>query len=267
MKKRDGKWVAGIFLPLLLLPSIARAADCSDIRATVLKVEQFAFPSARITLKVSASSNGKVLDVSNGIKTITAENFIRRTQGQVDLSAGENIGAMAAYYLLQGDEIRAKLFSGSNREPQWQVYGITRCGNDQPNTAAGKSKMYDGLELTLDSDRAAYGCGDPVTMTLSVKNVGNASKKLDFPSGQRYDFTVTRGGKEIWRWSAGRMFIQAFTSLTLVPGETANFKETWQQVDSKGQQVAPGDCEIVGTLAAKSMSKSTVGPVKIKIAP
>ena len=62
-------------------------------------------------------------------------------------------------------------------------------------------------------------------------HVWNASKKrveLTFPSGQTYDFVVVDTlGREMWRWSAGRMFTQALRNTLLGGGEAMDIRETW----------------------------------------
>jgi Intracellular proteinase inhibitor len=74
---------------------------------------------------------------------------------------------------------------------------------------------------------------DKLHFTLSVRNNTSKMLELRFPDGQTHDFVVKDfAGKEIWRWSQGRMFTSAMRSETLKgKGETA-FEESW---NSKGQ--------------------------------
>jgi hypothetical protein len=80
------------------------------------------------------------------------------------------------------------------------------------------------FDITRPKDDA-----DKLRFTLSVKN--NTAKMLEitFPDGQTHDFVVKDfAGKEIWRWSEGRMFTSAMKSETLKgKGETA-FEESWE---------------------------------------
>ena len=51
--------------------------------------------------------------------------------------------------------------------------------------------------------------------------------ELTFPTGQTHDFTVVDTlGRELWRWSAGRMFTQAIRTKLLGRGETLELEET-----------------------------------------
>lgn len=104
------------------------------------------------------------------------------------------------------------------------------------------------LELVLSADRTVYAPGEPVELTLAVANPGSTSLTLTAPSSQRYDFTVLKDAAEIWRWSAGRMFLTVLTDLTIPPGETRAFTEVWDQRDLNGNPVGPGEYLVVGTL-------------------
>lgn len=82
---------------------------------------------------------------------------------------------------------------------------------------------------------------DSVRFSLQVTNTGSQPVTLQFPSGQSFDFVVSRGGAELWRWSADRMFTQAVRTETLAPGETRSFDAAWQPpVGTSGELVARG---------------------------
>jgi len=74
---------------------------------------------------------------------------------------------------------------------------------------------------------------DKLRFTLSVRNNTTKMVELRFPDGQTHDFLVKDfAGKEVWRWSEGRMFTSAMRSETLKGKGETNFEESW---DSKGQ--------------------------------
>lgn len=70
--------------------------------------------------------------------------------------------------------------------------------------------------------------GDSVAFVLAVTNATQAPLALEFRSGQSYDFAVADGGREVWRWSAERMFTQALRGETLAPGQTLTWREVWR---------------------------------------
>lgn len=68
---------------------------------------------------------------------------------------------------------------------------------------------------------------DSVRFVLQVTNTGDSPVELTFPSGQSFDFVVLDGEREVWRWSAERMFTQALRTETLPAGETRAYQATW----------------------------------------
>lgn len=66
---------------------------------------------------------------------------------------------------------------------------------------------------------------DPATGrgVLSVENAGDAPVVLRFGTSQQFDARVLRDGQEVWRWSAGRTFLQVLTELCLQPGERREY--------------------------------------------
>jgi hypothetical protein len=81
-----------------------------------------------------------------------------------------------------------------------------------------------------------------VRFALDVTNAGTKHVELDFASGQAYDFTVVDSlGREVWRWSKGRLFTQGIQNKQLSHGETMQAREIWKRA-------APGRYTAVATL-------------------
>jgi len=137
------------------------------------------------------------------------------------------------------------------------------CGATAPRepSPAGEGTA---LRLVLRADRSVYALGAPVTLTLAVTNPGPAPVTLTAPSSQLYDFAVLRDGAEVWRWSAGRMFLAVLTDLTIRPGETRAFTEVWDQRDRDGRPVGPGDYVVVGRLIGGE--RLGLAPERLRIA-
>ena len=258
------------FLALMLIASCASAAPktggalYTEIRATVLSADKLAFPNTRLSLRVTSSSDPKILDLRNGPRTITAENRLLSVRGKVDCRNSQNINSISAYYLLQGDEIRGKLYIGATRGTGWYIYGISRIVSGSSGQTTRSVKMYDDLELALSTDRKEYNPGDPVDLTFTVTNKGSEKKTLRFVSGKQYDFTVSQSGREIWHWSAGKVFIMVLTSKELSPGQSLKYSAIWHQGDDRGQEVAPGTYDIKAELTTTG-THPTVGSVSIVI--
>lgn len=78
-----------------------------------------------------------------------------------------------------------------------------------------------------------------VLFALDVKNVGGKHIELNFPNGQSYDFVVVDSlGREIWRWSSGRMFTQGVQNKQLGTGEGMRVSETWSRPAHPGHYTA-----------------------------
>lgn len=87
----------------------------------------------------------------------------------------------------------------------------------------------------------ASAAGNEVTLTLTVKNPSAAPIDVVFPSGQKYDFVVTDSltGKDVWRWSATRSFLQAIEKVTLAANGALTYTEKWTP-PTKGLYLAHG---------------------------
>lgn len=239
----------------------------TTVVAKVVGINPLNFPYTRLTLNVTRSTNSRVLNPRTLPRIISADSYFWRTVGRVDCLDSRNIGSIAAYYLLQGDEINAKLFTGSASGKQWFIYGIQRAGAYRPRFALESIKVYGNLQLALDTRNEAYNPGQGVPVTLTVRNTGTVARTLNFRSSRRYDFVVTQAGKEIWRWSAGKMFAQMLGTLKVEPGETLKYTETWNQVDDRGRRVPPGEYKVTATLTAEGSDKLAVGPVTVTVLP
>ena len=80
---------------------------------------------------------------------------------------------------------------------------------------AGESS---GLTVVLSADKAVYRPGEPITFTLKAVNGTSGPIRLSFATAQRFDLVMRdREGREVWRWSAGRMFAQMIGEETLNP--------------------------------------------------
>ena len=104
------------------------------------------------------------------------------------------------------------------------------------NNATGKSdaKLDSHFDVTVDP-RAIH-------FALGVKNVGRKHVELTFPSGKSYDFVVVDSvGREVWRWSSGRMFTQGVQNKQLSTGDSMHAKEMWKAP-------APGHYTAIATL-------------------
>lgn len=106
--------------------------------------------------------------------------------------------------------------------------------------APSASERLGAIEFALALDRPAYPPGTSVRFTLTVTNTGAEPATIQFPTSQLFDALVVQGDRLIWQWSAGRVFLQVLSSLTLAPGESRATELVWDQRDAAGRQVPAG---------------------------
>jgi hypothetical protein len=85
-----------------------------------------------------------------------------------------------------------------------------------------------GAPADLAASLGARVHGDTVTFTVHVSNPTSGPVRIEFTSGQRYDFEVgTMVGERVWQWSAQRSFIAALGFVDLQAGESLEYSEDW----------------------------------------
>jgi hypothetical protein len=92
---------------------------------------------------------------------------------------------------------------------------------------------------------------------LHLKNTGSEPMSLEFPTSQVYEIVVEKGpGQEIYRYSKGRSFLQAFQTIRLNPGETKKWIEKW---DYKKDGISPGEYTVRASLNLYQINGQRVG--------
>ena len=114
------------------------------------------------------------------------------------------------------------------------------------------------LETTLDARIE----GESVELTFTVENAGGDPVTLTFSDAQRAEFVARvddddGGGKEVWRWSRGRMFAQSVGEVTLPPDEARTFEATWAKPDPGAYWV---EAELVAADAAPTAETTVTVP-------
>ncbi|MBN2532896.1 MAG: hypothetical protein JXB88_08395 [Spirochaetales bacterium] len=84
-----------------------------------------------------------------------------------------------------------------------------------------------------------------ISMALKVFNYSQIPVTFHFRSSQRYDFIIYNSkGREVWRWSADKAFLDVLGELTLNPGESVTYTARIKFVNSgnsiKSDDVAGG---------------------------
>lgn len=104
------------------------------------------------------------------------------------------------------------------------------------------------LALAVTAQPLHWADGTVYILTLGAMAT-TFEETAAFNSGQLYDFVVTQDGREVWRWSQGRAFHQAFVTRTFTGGELHAFSEVWDGRDAHGEPVT-GTVEVRGVLTS-----------------
>ncbi len=113
--------------------------------------------------------------------------------------------------------------------------------DDTANTTKHRStKIADALGTALDVNVRGKNVNDEsVSFALHVGNTTSKIVELRFPNGQTHEFVVLdESGREVWRWSRGRMFTQAIRNKLLKGREETVFEERWSTKGLRGTYTA-----------------------------
>lgn len=100
----------------------------------------------------------------------------------------------------------------------------------------GRQKTVEGAPILAQLD---VKIRDGIEFAFRVTNNEPRKVELLFPSGQTHDFTVVDSlGRNVWRWSEGRMFTQAFQNRFLESGESITYDAAWRATVPPGRYTA-----------------------------
>lgn len=118
-------------------------------------------------------------------------------------------------------------------------------GSD-PSTSArtAKARARDTANARVLAASLDVRVVDGVRFDFRVTNTGEKKLEVNFPSGQTHDLVVLDTlGREVWRWSVGRMFTQALQNRVLRTSDALEYEGRWREA-------APGRYVAVATLAS-----------------
>lgn len=108
------------------------------------------------------------------------------------------------------------------------------------------------LRLTLEAPKEVP-VGEIVPLKLRIENTSGQILNLEIGYAP-YDFIVaTQDGKEVWRWTYGKVFPLIALPLTLQPGEVKEYSEMWDQLDNEGYPIPPGTYFVKGVFSASQL--------------
>jgi len=117
------------------------------------------------------------------------------------------------------------------------------------------------LELKLELQKTEFVQGEPINITVSLKNIGNTTITITFTEkilGGIYPDVYNASGTKVW----GRGLLpQAIERITLEPNEGISRTYTWNQITiGERKQVPKGTYAIVGkTLKIGALDDAVAG--------
>ena len=82
---------------------------------------------------------------------------------------------------------------------------------------------------------------DGIEFDFRVTNNTDRKLELLFPTGQTHELVVVDSlGREVWRWSEGRMFTQSIQNKLLESSAVLGFTAAWRGEVQPGRYVAIG---------------------------
>jgi hypothetical protein len=111
----------------------------------------------------------------------------------------------------------------------------TRSEPTRAVSANPASPLAPTLDVTVDDD---------VHFAFAVTNAGKKKLELTFADGRTHEFVVLDSlGREVWRWSEGRIFTQSMQNRVLRSSDLLRYEDVWDAP-------APGRYVAVATLAS-----------------
>lgn len=121
---------------------------------------------------------------------------------------------------------------------------------DDAPPPAGDLDRRTRLELLVPDERIDIGATKRVTFSLVLTNLGSRPLRLNFNTGQQFNFEVLQEGRVFWSWADDRSFTQALTSIELGAGEKKTFTARWDLKTKAGRTVRPGRYTVRGIIPA-----------------
>lgn len=105
---------------------------------------------------------------------------------------------------------------------------VFACGPRTPSPLAG-ARPKAGVDNGVISHVMVDTANGTVRFAIDVANESPRRVELMFPDGRTHDFAVLDStGREIWRWSEGRLFTQSIQSRLLDAHDRTTYDERWQ---------------------------------------
>ncbi len=105
---------------------------------------------------------------------------------------------------------------------------VFACG-PRAQSVVGKAKTRAGADTVVAAHVSIDTTAGNVRFAIAILNGTRKSVELSFPNGLTHDFVVIdSAGREIWKWSEGKMFTQSVQNRLLASLDSVRFDEQWR---------------------------------------
>lgn len=141
--------------------------------------------------------------------------------------------------------------------------GFTVLGTpEHPETSGTGLPSPSDPAIALDVQSIQLPTGPAFVFTLGVMAPADERATLRFDDGRQFDFVVHQDGKEVWRWSDGRVFHQAVHTRSIDAGALHTFVHVWDGRDDQNNPVQ-GEAVVEAFLLTNPVQKTNRITVEI----
>jgi hypothetical protein len=114
-----------------------------------------------------------------------------------------------------------------------------------PNIANADGKDVSSM---ISLDVRLTPLANQLEIEFIVQNKSDENIQLEFPTSKMYDFSIfDENRKEVFRFSKGKFYLQAFQYVNIKSGEEKTWKMSWDY-RNHGKRIKPGNYSIVAEL-------------------
>ena len=126
--------------------------------------------------------------------------------------------------------------------PLLAAAGIFFACGPRSQSVVANAKARTSADTTVAAQVSIDTTNGEVRFAIAVRNGTRKSVEIDFPDGRTHDFVVMDStGREVWRWSEGRLFTQAMQNRFLSSNDSVVYDEAWKAA-------TPGNYTLVALL-------------------